>query len=121
MPVLQLQQPALLSRDLLLLPANQKFLVVDDLLAPRHSLPPRVGLYSLLPRNALVEVDVGAVEVHAHLHPRGLHLGPLGHRFIRLPQTRQLRNLLLSLPQPPRQAARLRLRERQFLFQLEDL
>ena len=90
MPVLHLQQPALLSRDLLLLPANQKFLVVDDLLAPRHSLPPRVRLYGLLPGDAFMQVDVGAVEVHAHLHPRRLQLGPLGHRLVRPPQTRQL-------------------------------
>lgn len=81
MPILHLELPALLPSQFFLLPSDQKLLVVDDILTARHPLPQSLGLKRFLAGHAAMEVDVGAIEVHAHLHSRSLQLGLFGYRL----------------------------------------
>lgn len=106
----------LLLAYLVFLPVYQVLLVVDDLLTPCHSLTQCLILQRLLPSHAFVEIDVGTVKVHAHLHSRCLHFGPFCDGFIDLSPGLQLLYIFLVVLNLTRKCSIFRLTHRYLLF-----
>ena len=111
----------LLLAYLILLPIDEILLIIDDLLTAGDSFPERFILHRFFPGDAFMQVNVGAVKVHAHLHPRCLHLGPLCDRFIDLSSGLQLLYVLLVVLHFTRKCSIFCLAHRHLLFQLEQL
>lgn len=111
----------LLLAYLILLPVDEVLLVIDDLLAARHSLAQSFVLQRLLPCHAFVQIDVGAVEVHAHLHPRCLHFGPLCDRLVDLSPRLQFLHISFVVLHLAGKCSIFGLTHRDLLFELEQL
>lgn len=111
----------LLLAYLILLPIDEILLIVDDLLTAGYSFPQPFILQRFFSGHTFMQIDVGTVKVHAHLHPRGLHLGPLCDRLIDFSSGLQLLYIFLVVLHPAGKCSIFGLAHRHLLFQLEQL